>query len=467
MKLSELRNLTLLEIAMRIRQRSSSPTEITQLLLDQIGRNDDIIKAYVTVCKTNSLKLAAAAEIQLNSGEDLGPLHGIPVSIKDTFETSGILTKCGSKMMEKNLPKSDCTVVKRLRSHGAVVLGKVNTHEFGLAGTTPRVVNPWNRKCISGGSSCGSGAAIAACSAIAATGSDTGGSIRIPASFCGVVGLKPTYGRVSRAGVFPESWSLDHVGPITRCVEDAALLLSIMAGHDDLDPTSSELPVPDYVGQLKNDISGVRVGVPKNHFFDRCDKEVITGVNVAIDLLKELGCRIVRFEFPCIPETMSAFNVIDKCEVSAYHQQIMKLRADDYQPEVRAFLEQGLLIPATNYINALRTRSLVFREVLKLFRRFDAIVTPTTPIVAPEIGENTLSLDGDDEDISNAVIRYVAPFNLTGLPALTVPCGFSNRGLPIGMQVISKAYDELTALQIGHLYERASDWHTRFPTDLT
>lgn len=463
LRISELKKLTLQEIAERIRSGQTSPSEIVRLLLDQIRRTDEKLKAYVTICEESALRLAEAAELQVRAGHDLGPLHGIPISIKDLFETEGIRTTCGSKLMQDYVPRTDCTVVKRLKLNGAIVLGKLNTHEFALGGITPPTRNPWNLDHIPGGSSGGSAAAIAASSAIATTGSDTGGSIRIPASFCGVVGLKSTYGRVSRAGVFPESWSLDHVGPITRRVEDAALLLRTMAGHDDLDPTSSEVAVPNYVELLKDGISELRIGVPTNYFFERCDKQVSKAVTSAIELLKDLGCRTIEFEFPYIPEIMAAYTTLDSCEASAYHERSVEHRAGDFQPDVRLLLEQGLFIPATYYIQALRVRAMIFPEIMNLFKRFDLIVTPSEPMVAPEIGQQIVRFDDAEESVDSALVRYLAPFNLTGLPALSIPCGFSSNGLPIGMQIIGKAYDEATVLKAGQAIEQATDWHMRSP----
>lgn len=434
-----------------------------RLLLDQIDHTDNKLKAYITVCGESALKLAEAAELQLKAGQDLGPLHGIPVSIKDLYETAGIRTTCGSKLMQDYVPRTDCTVVRRLKLNGAIVLGKLNTHEFALGGITPPTRNPWNLRHIPGGSSGGSAAAIAACSAIASTGSDTGGSIRIPASFCGVVGLKPTYGRVSRTGIFPESWSLDHAGPITKRVQDAALLLRIMAGRDELDPTSSGLPVPDYLEEVKLGISGLRVGVPTNYFYEHCDKEVAEAVRSAIDLLKDLECRMVEFEFPCIPEIMAAYTTLDSCEASAYHERSIEQRAGDFQPDVRLLLEQGMFIPATYYIQALRIRAVIFTQITNLFDRFDVIVTPSEPMVAPEVGQQTVRFGDLEESLDSALVRYLAPFNLTGLPALSIPCGFSGSGLPIGMQIIGRGYDESTVLRVGYAYEQATDWHMRFP----
>jgi aspartyl-tRNA(Asn)/glutamyl-tRNA(Gln) amidotransferase subunit A len=455
--------MTLREIAQKIRSGETSPSEIVRLLLEQIRRTDDKLQAYITVCEESSLKLAEAAELQLKAGHDLGVLHGIPVSIKDLYETEGIRTTCGSRLMQDYVPKKDSTVVARLKSKGAIVLGKLNMHEFALGAVSPPTKNPWDLGRIPGGSSGGSAAALAMGSAIATTGSDTGGSIRIPASFCGVVGLKPTYGRVSRAGMFPESWSLDHAGPLTKRLEDAALLLRIMAGRDELDPTSSDLPVPDYVQELETNIAGLRVGVPTNHFFEHCDCEIAKAVNAAIEVLEGLGCTKVEFEFPSISEIMAAYTTIDLCEASAYHEREIEQRAADFQPDVRLLLEQGLLIPASYYIQAQRVRAMLFAKVMSLFDHLDVIVTPSEPIVAPQVSQTIVRINDYEESVDSAAVRYLAPFNLTGLPALSIPCGFSSKGLPIGMQIVGRAYDESTILRLGHEYENATDWHMRLP----
>ncbi|MGO9643535.1 MAG: amidase [Candidatus Bathyarchaeia archaeon] len=462
MKLSEFRELTLAQIATKIRNGETSPTELIRVLLERIRETEDKVKAYVTVLDESKLfELAEAAELQLRSGHDRGQLHGIPISVKDLFETAGIKTTCGSRLMQNYVPKTDCTVVSRLKTAGAIVLGKTNTHEFALGGVTPPTRNPWNLDHIPGGSSGGSAAAIAASSAIVTTGSDTGGSIRIPAAFCGVVGLKPTYTRVSRAGVFPESWSLDHVGPISRRVADAALMLSVMAGYDELDPTSSTLPVPDYTQQITNGIAGLRVGVPNNYFFENCHDEVADAVQEAIDVMRGLGCKTVNFDFPHLPEIMAAYTTLDSCEASAYHQKEIAERAADFQPDVRLLLEQGLFIPATYYIQALRVRAMVYPAIASLFKNFDAIITPSEPMVAPKIGQRIIRFGTFEETLDGAEVRYLAPFNLTGLPALSIPCGFSHGNLPIGMQIIGRGFDESTVLRIGNTYENSTDWHLK------
>ena len=452
----------MLEIAAKIRSHETSPVEVVRLILEQIKRTDRKLKAYTTVCGESAVRLAEGAEAQLRGGHDLGPLQGIPVSVKDLYETEGIRTTCGSKLLQDYVPNTDSTVVSRLKQAGAIVVGKTNTHEFALGVTTPPTRNPWNLDHVPGGSSGGSAAATAVTSAVASTGSDTGGSIRIPSSFCGVVGIKPTYGRVSRAGIFPESWSLDHAGPITKRVEDSALLLRVMAGRDELDPTTSHLPVPDYVEELKREAHGVRIGVPKNFFFEQCHDDVQAAVRNAIDVLKGLGCSTTEFEFPHASEIIAAATALDFCESTARHERDIAQRAGDFQPDVRLLLETGLFIPATYYVQAQRVRAMAFREVMNLFREFQVMIAPTEPMVATKVGQQTVMFGSVEESLDSAACRYLYPFNLTGLPALSIPCGQSG-GLPIGMQIVGKAYDEATVLRVGQAYEQATDWHLKTP----
>lgn len=421
------------------------------------------MKAYVTVCRESAIKAAETVSNQIKAGQHLGALQGIPISVKDLFDVQDLPTTCGSKLMNGYCAQRDCTAVQKLKEAGAIILGKVRTHEFAYGGVTPPTRNPWDLSRIPGGSSGGSAAAVSIASALVAIGSDTVGSIRIPSSLCGVVGLKPTYGRVSRKGVFPLSWSLDHMGPITKRVEDAALLLSVMAGFDAGDPTSSSKPVPNYLETFREESKRPTIGVPRNYFFEPCDPEVAEAVRDAIEVLRDLGCETIEFEFPDIPEIGAAANIILSAEASTYHRHSLAERADDFSPQVRVLLEQGLFLPATDYIQALRFRSVAYSKILALFKHFDVMVTPTLPFTAPRVGEMIVKFAGIEEDYEVANTRYLAPFNLTGLPALSLPCGFSRNGLPIGMQLVGKPFDESTVLKLGYMYECATEWHLRYP----
>jgi len=453
MRISELRTYTLLELFHLIERGDISSVELVNLLLDQIRRTDGKVKAYVTVCKRTAETLAEAADKQLKREKPKQVLHGIPVSIKDNIETEGIRTTCSSKILRNYIPKKDATAVARLRAAGAMILGKLNTHEFAQGPLTPPTRNPWNLKHIPGGSSGGSGAAVAATSALAALGSDTGGSIRMPAALCGVVGFKPTYGLVSRHGLFPASWSLDHVGPICRRVEDVALLTMLMAGRDPLDPTTSERRPHDDVRAIKRDIKGLRIGIPKNHFFEGCDKRITKSVYRAIDDLLDLECVPVEFHFPDASKMLAARLAIDSCESAAYHSRWLATSASKYRPDVRSALEQGSMIPAIYYIQALRYRSVAIEKIEPLFKEFDVMITPTELMLAPRAGEKV-----NDE----AVMHCTGAFNLLGIPALTVPCAFAD-GLPIGMQIVGNLFDEARVLTVGNAYERVSKLYLKAP----
>lgn len=463
MKAAELDSLTVMSLAVKIREGKVSPREVVEALLERIEKTEPAIKAYLTVCKEDALALAEIAEKQIQAGYDFGPLHGVPVTVKDLFETKGIRTTCGSKILKDYVPTEDATVVKLLKRAGAIILGKSNTHEFALGSVTPPTKNPWNIQRIPGGSSGGSAAATAASSALISLGSDTGGSIRIPASFCGVVGLKPTYGRVSRVGVFPESWSLDHVGPIAKTVADAGLLMNIISGHDERDPTSANKPVPDFTKSLTSDIVGIKIGVPENHFFDRIDHDVMKAVKDAIKILENLGAEIVPIRFPLISEIMAAHTAIDTSECATFHERWIRQRPQDYTPDARAYIEQGFFVLATQYVRAQRFRGFVLPQVLKVLEQADVLATPSQPITAPPIGTERVTIDGVEEDLNWTTGRFAAPFNLTGMPAISVPCGFSRDKLPIGLQIAGRPFDESTILQTAHAYEQRTEWHKMHP----
>jgi aspartyl-tRNA(Asn)/glutamyl-tRNA(Gln) amidotransferase subunit A len=456
LKISELRALTLLEILDLLEKGETSSVELVNLLIDQIKRTDTKVRAYVTVCEKNAVEFATIADEKRKSEKSkkgLPLLHGIPVSFKDNIETKGVRTTCGSKILKNNIPKKDATVVARLKAAGAMVLGKVNTHEFAQGPVTPPTRNPWNLERIPGGSSGGSGAAVGATSALAALGSDTGGSIRMPAAVCGVVGFKPTYGLVSRYGLFPASWSLDHIGPICRRVEDVALLTMLMSGRDARDPTTSERSVRNYPKIIRRDIKGLRIGIPKNHFFEGCDKRIAKSIYSAIDVLKDLGCIPIEFLFPDAPKMLAARLVIDSCESAAYHAKWLSKCGGDYQHDVRLALEQGSIIPATHYIHALRYRTVAIEKIVHLFNEFDLIITPTMLMVAPRVG---------DEINEDAIMHCTGAFNLLGLPALTVPCGFVE-GLPVGVQMVGNLFDEGRVLAVGNAYEEVSKFYLKNP----
>jgi aspartyl-tRNA(Asn)/glutamyl-tRNA(Gln) amidotransferase subunit A len=457
-----------------IRNRSISCVELVEEHLRQIARVDSLLRACVTVMDDTARAQARAADAVLAAGGTPGMLHGIPVGIKDIIATRGVYTKGGSRVLANWIPAEDATVVTRLAEAGAIALCKTNTHEFAFGTFTPPTRNPWDLARIPGGSSGGSAAAVAAGECLAALGTDTGGSIRIPAACCGVTGLKPTAGLVSRAGIIPLSWSLDHAGPITRTVEDCALLLRVLAGYDPRDSDSQDVSLPDFVAALASArapetvVRGTRVGVPTNYFFQDIDPEVATVVRAAIAIFAELGGIVEDVTIPVgIDDLFTTYRAIMRPEAYTFHQDMgwLATRADDYTPAVRANLELGATLTASDYIRAQRARTAFTEGMRALLRQVDVLLLPTLPIVAPRADalEQPLRIDDHEEEASHALLRYTFPFDLTGQPALSLCCGFSTQGLPVGLQLVAGHFQEATLLRLGHAYQRVTDWHTRRP----
>jgi aspartyl-tRNA(Asn)/glutamyl-tRNA(Gln) amidotransferase subunit A len=419
-----------------------SSVEVTRAFLERIDRFDGALRAFITVDAEQALAEAEHAR---------GPLHGLPVAVKDNIPTRGLRTTGGSRVLRDWVPDHDAPVVQRLRDAGGVVLGKTNLHEFAYGGTCANVEfgavrNPWNQACVPGGSSGGSGVAVAAGLAPAALGTDTAGSIRLPACQCGVVGLKAGYGRVSIESVIPLAWSLDHVGPITRTVADAGLLLGAVSGQ----PTA----VPFWQ-------RGLRLGVPRAYFFEGLQPDVEAAVEQALNVLRGLGATLMDVEWPAVKLSNSATWTIILAEASAYHRPWFRERPQDYSDEIRGNLELGERVAASDYIQAQRARTILKQQIREVLTRVDALVTPMLAITAPKIGQATIEIGGKIKEINPVFIRLADPFNLTGLPAISVPCGFSTDRLPIGLQIA--AATEATVLQVAQAYESATDWHTRRP----
>jgi aspartyl-tRNA(Asn)/glutamyl-tRNA(Gln) amidotransferase subunit A len=455
----EVAYLGVAELARRFRRCDFSPVEVAAALLDRIGRHDGELHAFVTLTADRALAEAKAAEAALLRG-DASPLCGIPIAYKDLYATRGVRTTAGSAVLADWVPDADATCVTRLGAAGCVMLGKLITHEFAfgiqLPGHRfPPARNPWNPAHIPGGSSSGSGAALAAGLIAASLGTDTGGSIRGPAARCGIVGLKPTYGRCSRAGVVTLSWTLDHTGPMARSVEDCAWLLQGLAGHDRLDPASSRAPVADYLATLGDGIAGLRVGVPRAYFLEGVHPDVATAFEQALETLRRLGATVVDVEIPSIWDA-PAFMAIMLAEAFAYHERDLRERAHLYGDGLREKLLAGALVTATEYVQAQRLRARLHAEMLEALGRVDLLATPTVPVPA-ETFEAALTPDAPFPK-SN-----MAPFNMAGLPALALPCGFAANGLPVSLQLAGRPFDEATVLRAGHAYERATDWHRRRP----
>jgi len=447
-------------LANKLRARELSPVELTEAYLGRIAVLDGKLRAYITVTADLARARAKTAEAEISAGHWRGPLHGVPVAIKDLLYTKGIRTTGGSKILADFVPDYDATVWKRLAAAGAVLLGKLNLHEFayGISCTNPHwgtVRNPYDPQRIPGGSSGGSAAAIVAGMAGATIGTDTGGSIRVPAALCGCVGFKPTWSRVSRYGVIPLANTLDHVGPITRTVRDAAIVLGVIAGHDPDDPTSSREAVPDYAAALGKDIGGTRIGVIRELNYGLSD-EVTRSFNAALKQLAAMGVVVEEVSAPALESASIATTVVMLAEALEYHETWIRTRPQDYGADVRALLEMGMGVPATSYVRMQRSRAAILADTLKALEGRDVLVVPGSAIAAPRIGEATVRVDGGASiDTVQAIIRFTSPFDATGQPALAIPTGLSEQGLPLSMQIIGRPFDEAGVLRVADAYERA------------
>ena len=419
----------------------------------QIERLNPTLNAFITVIPPEKEPLPPSGSV---------PLYGIPVAVKDLYDTRGVRTTAGSKFFADNIPQEDAFVVQKIKKAGAQIVGKTNTHEIalGVTNNNPHFCacrNPWDITRTPGGSSGGSAVAVATGMALAALGTDTGGSIRIPAALCGVVGLKPTYGRVSLRGILPLSWNLDHAGPITRKVEDAAIMLQVMSGYDELDPASLKTLLGDYYSHIKDGMKEHKVAIAVGSFIDTADAEVIEAVRRAARVLEGHGVIISEVNVDFLKEAALANGIMTQADGAAFHRERMKEHPDWFGADVRQRLQTGAAITSSEYSLARRTQAEVKRRCEVLFDEFDALILPTTPISAPV-------LEGEDAiERARQLTRFTAPFNLSGLPALSVPCGFTSDGLPIGLQIVSRAWNEAGVLQVGYAHQEATDWHKMKP----
>lgn len=466
--MTDLTDLDVVELGRAIASRELSPVEVVEGFLARIEALNPRLNAYVTITAEAALKDARAAEAEIAAGRYRGPLHGIPIAHKDLYATAGVRTTGGSRVLADNVPVQDATVVAQLAAAGMISLGKLNTHEFAYGPTNEHSMfgpsrNPWDTDRITGGSSGGSGAAVAAGLAPIASGSDTGGSIRMPAAACGLTGLKPTYGRSSRAGILPLCWSMDHPGPLSRTAMDAALFLAATAGRDPRDAATADRPVEDYVAALKGDIRGMRIGIPRRYFYDRAQRQVTTLVEAALAELEKLGAELVEVELPHIDHAGAAAMAIYVAEATAYHDDTLDDRAHLYTEQVRTFLELGDQLLAKDYLHAQRYRTLLGREMAEALTRVDVLATPGIALTATPIGQEMVDINGTEDGVFGAILRNTEPFDLTGLPALVVPCGLAQDGLPVSLQIAGRAFDEAGVLKVGHAYQQVTDWHRRRP----
>lgn len=429
--------------------------------MERIDSVDDDLNSYITVLYDEALTAASRAEREIVAGNVRGWLHGVPVSLKDIIYTDGVRTTMGSQVFRNHVPDHDATVVEKLKEAGAVVVGKLNTHQFAYGPTGDRsyfgpVRNPYDATKISGGSSSGSGAAVASSLCYAALGTDTGGSIRIPASCCGVVGMKPTFGRISKYGIFPLSWSLDHVGPMTRTVEDNAIVLGVLAGHDARDPYSARRETEDFTRFLDQGIKGSVVGVPSSFYFENVEEEVRATVNKAIEIFHGLGAEIREVEMPHSEEILAAQRVVLASEAFSIHEERLRDQPTQFEEEVRDRLLTGEAIRAYEYIQAQQVKRLAVQEYSQALEEADVLVSPTTSVLPTDIGQREVNIGGYKEHVRSALTRLTGATDLNGFPALSIRCGFSVSGLPIGLQLVGRSFDEANLYRFAHTFELAT-----------
>ncbi len=443
-----------------IRGQKLSPQDLADACFRQIERLNPTLNAFITVCDVASLNPQPSE--QTIPFALANALRGIPIAVKDLFDTAGIRTTAGSKFFTDNIPASDAFVIEKIKQAGATIMGKTNTHEIalGVTGNNPHygtARNPWNTDLIPGGSSSGSAIAVATGMALGALGTDTGGSIRIPASLCGVVGFKPTYGRVSTRGVFPLSWNLDHVGPITTCVRDAALLLQVISIYDPIDPGSIKMITGDYLGHLVDDISGKKIALGIGEFVESADPEVLNAVRDALKVFESLGCKIQEANVDWMREAAVANATMTRSDGAAVHRERLQEHPEMFGEDILRRLQDGAKTTSTEYALARRTQTEVRKRRELFFESTDFLIVPSTPIAAPAI-------DGNDAvEQAARLTRFTAPFNLAGLPAISIPCGFTKDGLPIGLQIISKPWADAKVLNAAYAYEQATEWHKQRP----
>jgi aspartyl-tRNA(Asn)/glutamyl-tRNA(Gln) amidotransferase subunit A len=454
---SELAGLSLSKASELLRSKAVSPVDLTQACLTRIEQHNSTLNAFITVLPEQALASARDMERELQRGPRRGPLHGIPIALKDNIDTAGVRTTGASELFADRIPTDDAEVARRLKQAGTILLGKLNLHEFAYGGTSTvthygTMHNPWALDRVTGGSSGGPGVAVSADLCFGSLGTDTAGSIRMPASHCSIVGLKPTYGRVSTRGVMTLSWTLDHVGPMCKTVEDAALLLNVIAGFDNLDPTTADVPVLDYTRALKMSPAKLRLGVPRKPFFDNLDPDVANAVEAALDVLRKLTAGGTDVQLPAISVSPAT---IWGPEAYVYHSKWIAESPLKYQPSTRTSLERATEAKAADYVRARRQVEVLRREIKSVFSSIDLLITPTMKTPPPLLGSPAAAGGGGNNNVA---------FDILGLPTISIPCGFSTAGLPIGLQISGAPFAESTVLSLAHAYEQATDWHTRRPT---
>lgn len=461
---------SLTDTARALRQRDITPTQLVDASLQRIAEHDPSLKSFITVFDEQARKVAAASGALLEAGHDLGPLHGIPIALKDNVAVAGTRTTAGSCVLADWRPAEDAAIVTKLRQAGAILIGKTNMHEFAWGGTSANphygfVRNPWDTSRFPAGSSGGSAVAVAARFCHGAIGTDTGGSIRLPSAVNGIVGIRPTYGRVSNRGIVPLAWSMDTAGPMTRTVEDCATMFGVIAGFDRGDAGSGAQPCADYLQHLRSGVRQLRIGVIPSYFFHHLQPAVHRSVRHALDMFRDLGAQVIDVPIDGIEGNISAQLTIEAAEPSAYHQRHLRERPQAYGDDVRTLLEVGELLLATHYLQAQRYRAVLRASFLDAFAGVDVFICPTLPFTATRLGETSVVIEnGVEEDMLSAIMQFTGIASLTGLPSLNVPCGFDDDGLPVGMQIIGRPFDEATLFRAGYAFQQATDFHRRAPS---
>ena len=453
--------LGIVELAGQLERCEISPVEIVQNYLSRVNRINSKLNAFVTVSADVALRAARIAEEEIRAGKYRGPLHGIPVAIKDILDTSGIRTTYGSAVFRDNVPLRDATVVSRLKDAGAIILGKTNTHEFAFGVTTNNphygpTRNPWDLDRIPGGSSGGSAAAVAASLCCSAVGTDTGGSVRIPSAFCGTVGFKPTYGRISKAGVYPLATRLDHVGPIVSSVQDAAIMLQVLTGFDESDPHSLRAPVPDFSQEIDSSIEGTKIVTSPDLIPDVMDPQLESAYHRAISKIEKMGGEILEKKIETADQILPCSSKILLAEAAAQHSELMKTNSDKYGAVVLDRLRTAQRITTEEYTNALRESEVIRQEIEGLFQDANFLLTPSVQILPPKIGDDTVTVGSERLDVPSCCVRFMRLANITGMPAVVLPYGFSVEGLPLSIQLMAPRLGEVKLLNLAHVLEKAT-----------
>jgi aspartyl-tRNA(Asn)/glutamyl-tRNA(Gln) amidotransferase subunit A len=460
---------TISELSTRIASRDLSPVELTTAFLDRIEQLEPQYNAYIEVCAERAMAEARAAELEIMSSGLRSPLHGVPLAVKDIVDVRDLPTTCGSAVLANNVAHADATVAQRLASAGAILLGKLNMNEFATLVPSEHfgpTINPWSAKHSPGGSSSGSGVAVAAGLCAAALGTDTGGSIRIPSTFCGITGLKATFGRVSVNGVVPLAWSLDHIGPMARTAHDASLLLDTLAGYDPADLASKDVPfssASDLQSSAINDLSDLKIAVATNFFTNMTDPEVQEAMDQALDVLRGRGAHLEEIVLPDLSQAWQIADAIIQAEATTWHAQHLVQRAEKYGPKVHKYLQRGQAITAQDYVDARGAKARLKRDVLNALDGYHALITPGSLIPAPPLDARAVIINNLEINLVQAIVSATCPFNLTGQPVLSIPCGLSRAGLPLGIQIVAQPWQEQCALRIGQSFQSVTSWHLSKP----